>query len=117
MFGLYANKEVDEHSVGMMYVKVLLAVNNDSKEYKEEFATWNKHIEDIVNRKAVEDQGFFWAVKEAKVIEGSAVVKGSNPLTPTTSVEAKTEPSEDTQTHEPPQGTQSNIKEILKRIH
>ena len=29
------------------------------------------------------EKGYFWAVLEAKLIEGSAVVIGSNPVTPT----------------------------------
>lgn len=114
MFKRYARGIVKEHSVGMRYVKIDLAINSSEDEYKEEFATWNKYIDSVVNRKDAEENGYFWAVTEAKVIEGSAVLKGSNSFTPTRSVEVKqnieagkttsnNEPSNDTQ------GKQINI--------
>jgi hypothetical protein len=81
MFKAYLENEVDQHSVGMQYVKMDLAVNDP--EFKEEFATWNKYIDQIGNRADAEKQGYFWAIKEAKLIEISAVLEGSNTLTPT----------------------------------
>ena len=113
MFKQYAQGFVKNHSVGMRYIKLSLAINNDSEDFKEEFDTYNKYINDIINRKAVEDQGFFWAVKEARVLEGSAVVKGSNPLTPTSSMEAKSEQSKDTPEHEQSDDTQSTMKHFF----
>jgi len=114
MFNQYAQGFVKNHSVGMRYIKLELAVNNDSNDYKEEFDVYNKYIDTIVNRKEVEEQGFFWAVKEARVIEGSAVVKGSNPLTPTSHMEAKEQPS-GTQKDEQSKDTQkmTNLKSII----
>lgn len=106
MHGRYAKNQVPNHSVGMQYVKLFLAVNNDSSEYKDEFETFNKYIDGIVNQQKAIDQGYFWAVKEARDIEGSAVVKGSNILTPTTSVEAKSEPPASTHEPEPLKDTQ-----------
>ena len=114
MFNQYAKGFVKNHSVGMRYIKLELAVNNDTNDYKEEFDVWNKYIDTIVNRKDVEDQGFFWAVKEARVIEGSAVVKGSNPLTPTSHMEAK-EQLNNTPDNEQSNDTQkmTNLKSII----
>jgi len=77
----YLNKEINQHSVGMQYVKVYLAVN-DSK-MKEEYAVWNKYINNIGNKAEVEAKGMFWAVTEGKLIEISAVLTGANSLTPT----------------------------------
>lgn len=109
MFNQYGKGFVKNHSVGMRYVKLFLAVNSDSIEYKEEKEVWDKYNSEIANIKDAEAQGYFWAVTEAKIIEGSAVVKGSNPATPTQSIEAKDfEPSNDTQNTEPPLGTQKN---------
>lgn len=106
MFDQYGKGFVKNHSVGMRYVKLFLAVNSDSSEYKEEFEVWNKYSSEVANIKDAESQGYFWAVTEAKIIEGSAVVKGSNVATPTMSVEAKeVEPSADTQKDEPPLST------------
>jgi len=108
MFDQYGKGFVKNHSVGMRYINLSIAINNDSSEFKEELDTYNKYINDIVNRKEVEDQGFFWAVKEARVIEGSAVVKGSNALTPTTSMQAKAAQSKDTPTPEQLANTQAS---------
>jgi hypothetical protein len=44
---------------------------------QEEKAVWDKYIDEIVNKVQIEEQSY-WAVSEAKAIEGSAVVKGSN---------------------------------------
>lgn len=81
MFDQYKQGNVKNHSVGMRYVDLELAINDP--DYKQEFANWNKYIDDIVNRDEAEAQGFFWPVKEAKCIEGSAVPLGSNWVTPT----------------------------------
>lgn len=81
MFDEYRMGRVKNHSVGMRYVNLSLAINDE--DYKEEFAEWNKYIDKIVNRNEAEEQGFFWPVKEAKVVEGSAVPLGSNWATPT----------------------------------
>lgn len=87
MFKQYSSKFVDNHSVGMFYIKLDLAVND--KEFPEEFEFFEKHIDDIINKQDAIDQGFFWGVSEAKAIEGSAVPLGSNPVTPTLNVESK----------------------------
>ena len=89
MFEQYAKGYVKEHSVGMRYVKVDLAVNSEESYYKEEKGIWDKYINEIANKEAAEELGYFWAVSEAIVIEGSAVVRGSNYATPTLSVEQK----------------------------
>ncbi len=101
MFNQYAKGNVNNHSVGMQYVKLFLAVNDE--DYKEEFAVWNKYYSTIANKADADQQGYFWAVTEAKVIEGSAVPIGSNQVTPTIEVTeaakstSKTiEPSNDT---------------------
>jgi len=77
----YAEGHVKNHSVGMQYVKLALAINDeDEGSYYE---VWTKYIDQIANKEAAIDAGYFWAVKEAKVIEGSAVPIGSNQFTPT----------------------------------
>lgn len=104
MFEQYKNGFVKNHSVGMRYIKIDLAINSEEKYYKEEKEVWDKYIDQVVNREKAEEQGYFWAVTEAKAIEGSAVVIGSNQVTPTISVEPKditqqnnTEPLKNTQ--------------------
>ena len=114
MFEQYKQGRVRNHSVGMRYIKIDLAVND--KDYKEEFKTWNKYIDTIANKEDVEMQGYFFAVLEAKAIEGSAVKIGSNTITPTLE-NNKFEPLEDTQKtiQEPLKDTlkASELKEII----
>ena len=81
MFKQYANGFVKNHSVGMRYVKLLLAVNDE--DWGAEFEAWEKYFPEIANPERAEAKGYFWVVKEAKVIEGSAVPLGSNFATPT----------------------------------
>lgn len=112
MFEQYSKGRVKNHSVGMRYVKVLLAVN-DSR-YTEEKDAWDKYFPKIlVGKEQAEAQGFFFAVLEAKAIEGSAVPKGANPLTPTHEIKSE-EPHGSTHgdddTIEPPKGTLSYEK-------
>ena len=115
MFEQYAKGYVKNHSVGMRYIKMSLAVNDAN--YKAEKATWDKYISQVVNIKEAEDKGYFWAIQEAKAIEGSAVPIGSNIATPTMSVEAKDiEPSKDTQNEEPLKNTQENNTNEKKPI-
>lgn len=103
IFQEYKDGNIDQHSVGMYYVKIDFAVND--KEHKAEFKTWNDNIENIGNREKAEELGYFYAVKEAKLVEISAVLQGSNELTPT--IEAKDiEPEQSTQANEPEQSTQ-----------
>ena len=116
MFNQYANGFVKEHSVGMRYVKLDLAINSESKYDKEEKKVWDKHIDSIANKEVAEAQGYFWAVLEAKIIEGSAVVKGSNPATPTISVEPVSDTSaksDKDETIDSPEGTQKNEEDVI----
>lgn len=95
----YAKGYVKQHSVGMRYVKYLLCINSENKYDVEEKANWDKYYPMIANKEMADDYGFFWAVTEAKAIEGSAVLLGSCFATPTMSIEI--EPSDnDTQEQE-----------------
>lgn len=100
MFDQYARGYVKNHSVGMRYIQLSLCINSDEKYYIEEKAAWDKYIGEVANRKEAEESGHFWAVTEARLIEGSAVLAGSNWATPTQSVK-ETEPPSGTQTIEP----------------
>jgi hypothetical protein len=97
MFKQYANGHVKNHSVGMQYVKIDLAINDESLEH--EYGLWTKYIDQILNKEEVIEQGYFFPVFEAKILEGSAVPIGSNWITPTleaVSDTSKIEPSKDT---------------------
>lgn len=109
MFKEYKDGNVDNHSVGMYYVKLSLAIDSDDEDDKVEKAVYDKHIEDIANKEEVKKDKYFWAVYEAKVIEGSAVPMGSNPITPT--LEADTKSLLDDQ--EEPVDTAPELKGII----
>lgn len=90
----YANDWVRNHSVGMYYVKMDIAINDD--DYPNEYEAWEKYYPEIANKDEADELGYFWYVLEAKLVEGSSVPIGSNPATPTRS----------TDKDDPPQGTQ-----------
>ena len=106
MFEMYMNGKVKNHSVGMRYVKLSLAVDSKDKYWAEEKEVYDKYIDQIVNKSEID--GYFWAVFEAKVIEGSAVLRGSNIATPTISITETKEAVKDTSTTiEPTKVTQT----------
>jgi len=84
----YLSNKINQHSVGMRYVKVDLAVNTTDEDYKEEKKLWDETIDLLGNREKAESQNYFWVVKEAKLVEISCVLRGSNELTPTIKEEA-----------------------------
>lgn len=99
MEGQYRKGWVKNHSVGMRYVTIKFCVNRpDDDYYKEEYANWQNYIDQVINRDEAEARGMFWAVLEAKIVEGSAVVKGSNTITPSLGFKSA----------EPPASTQQN---------
>lgn len=117
-FKVLRDGEDIEYSIRMQYVKLELAINDSGEGYKAEKAVFDKYLPLIVNQeKAVED-GFFWAVHEAKIYkEGSMVLAASNDATgtlydldekefqPLTSTENKEE--------EPPTSTQEREKSLM----
>jgi hypothetical protein len=134
IFQKYGAGRIQQHSVGMQYQTIFLAVNDP--EYKEEFAAWSKYRPKVANGESADDDGYFWAVTVAKVFEISAVIKGSNEITPTLGrkslSEAVAEADEETQkkiktildtvpgtphtTPEPPKGTPDKRSELYKHI-
>lgn len=87
MFNQYLNGYVLNHSVGMRYVKIFFCYNSEEPIYASDRENWDKYYPMILNKEEADKVNYFWAVTEAKNIEGSAVVKGSNFLTPVLSME------------------------------
>lgn len=112
MFDQYSKGYVKNHSVGMQYIQIELATNDDR--YEDEYKVWLKYIDTIANKELAEEKGYFWAVREAKVIEGSAVPIGSNTATPTLDNNMKSEPSKDT--HNEPLDSTLNYKYLIDNI-
>jgi hypothetical protein len=91
-----------------------LCINSNEAEYSAEKENWNKYYPMVINKEVADEKGFFWAVTEAKVIEGSAVIKGSNEFTPVMEIEIEKEAEQitsETNINEPSQDTQSNKKQ------
>lgn len=117
MYGQYKDGNVYNHSVGMRYVSIELAINTGEKDYKKYKETYDKYIDLIANKDEVEEEGVYWAVTEAKVIEGSAVLRGSNIITPTLNNKGVEPPSGTP--NEPEQSTQAakgSIFQVIKTI-
>lgn len=87
VFNMYKADEIDQHSVGMRYINIELAVNDE--DYKEEYKIWKAWIDKLGNPETAEANGYFFLVKEAALLELSAVLFGSNELTPTMQPESK----------------------------
>lgn len=85
MYEQYLKGYVKQHSVGMKYINIFFCVNSDDRYFIEEKKNWDKYYNEIVNKEIADKEMCFWAVTEAKLIEGSAVLFGSNPITPTLS--------------------------------
>lgn len=84
-FAKYRNGAIKEHSIGLRYIKLDLAINNP--DYEEEFKVWNEFYKQIINKDRADEMGYFWAVKEIDVLENSAVIWGSSSMTPVVSME------------------------------
>ena len=90
MFNEYMKGNVDEHSVGMLYVKMVTCINDD--DYPTQKENWDKYESEIHNRDALKNTKVFWAQTESKAIEGSSVLMGSNSFTPTRTATPKEAP-------------------------
>ena len=116
MFNQYINGWVKEHSVGMRYVNIYLCMNVSDKRYQDEKNNWDKYYPMVANKEVADEEGYFFAVTEAKIIEGSAVLKGSNYATPTLDIIIpKQEPEQSTQKTEAEKSLQKK-KELLKKL-
>lgn len=73
--GLY-----DARSIGFQYQKLLFCERDSSIE--EHAKNWGTYLPMALNPEVAEESGYFWAVKEIKLWEGSDVSFGANELTP-----------------------------------
>lgn len=111
----YRDGEDIQHSIRMQYVKIELAINDGGEYFKEEKAVFDKYIDQVVNKERALEEGFFWAVTEAKIYkEGSAVLFGSNEATPTLyDLETKDIQPPTSIENEPPTSTQKEERDSL----
>lgn len=114
MYERYKDGDVSNHSVGMQYVKIVMAINSEESWASAEKEVWDKYIEDVANKSEAEEKGYFWVVKEAKVIEGSAVPMGSNQFTP---VLENKEPAKATHKDSEPSNDTPTIKDFINFLN
>lgn len=100
VYNLYKNGKVNQHSIGLRYVNIKLAINDPDQE--KAFELWEKYYPQLINKDEADRYGYFWLVYEQKIIECSAVLFGSNSLTPTLSISTKAEALD-----EPPESTRN----------
>lgn len=91
-------KKPVQNSVRMIYVKLRLGMDSSAKEDIEYKKYYDSRINEIANRDAVKELGYFWGVEEAKIFkEGSMVILGSNDATP---IQQKDNEPDEASTHD-----------------
>jgi len=111
---LIEDKEPMQNSIRMQYLKIDLAINDESEDYKDEYKTWLEVYPKIANKERANDAGYFFAVRELKIVnEGSMVLFGSNDATPIKDNEAVS----DTSIKEPSKDTQMTVTQMLQKIN
>lgn len=84
VFNKYKNKKINQHSIALQYIKMDFAINDEESE--KEYNFWKKYYDQLINPEMADERGFFFVIQEIKLLENSAVLFGSNELTPTLSV-------------------------------
>lgn len=99
-----------ENSIRMQYVKIVMGVDSKEKEFASNKAYYDSRINEIANKDAVKEQGYFFGVEELKIHkEGSMVIAGGSNDATRIYQHTETEAGKTTSTTiEPPHGTQSN---------
>jgi len=88
VYKFYKNGKINQHSIGLRYTDIKLAMNSGVEDDKKEKAVWDEYFPKIINKDLVEAKGYFWAVKDVNVMENSCVLFGANSLTPTLSIKS-----------------------------
>ncbi len=110
IFNQYKNGQVNQHSIGLRYIDLALALNDQNDAVH--FQTWSKYIGQAINPELAIEMGYYWVVKEYRLIENSAVLFGANELTPTLETRAE---EQETQSQEAAFAPQTNTEEPPKK--
>lgn len=90
VFKFYSNGKINQHSIGLSYSEISLAINSSHESDVEEKALWDKYYPKVINKEKVDKRGYFYIVPKVDVRENSCVLFGANPLTPTLSAKSDT---------------------------
>lgn len=85
VYRFYKNGKINQHSIGLTYGALALALNSEDEEDIIEYTTWKEHYDKIINKELVDRKGYFWYVPKVDIVENSCVLFGANGLTPTLS--------------------------------
>jgi hypothetical protein len=113
IFEMYKAGDIDQHSVGMQYVDLQLMINDPER--AKEYALWQAIYPLVGNKAKLDEKGYAWVVKECKLIEISAVLNGSNEVTPTL-MPGPSADSQDDNKNEPAEGSSLTNKNHLYYI-
>lgn len=89
IFNGYKDGRIKQHSIGLKYQALKLALDSSEPEdasYKE---TWDAFYPSLINKDIADAKGYFWAVPKIDILENSAVLFGANSLTPTLELTSK----------------------------
>lgn len=114
VFEKYRTGKIKQHSIGLQYGKIDLAINDEESEKEYDF--WTKYYDQLINPQDADESGFFWVVPEIKLLENSAVLFGCNQLTPTLNVKTDTEEQPPLSTEQQPLNKSFDIATIIKNI-
>ena len=68
-----------ENSIRMIYYKIVLGMNSNSKEHTDNKKYYDAKVNEIANKELAEEVGYFWGVEELGIYkEGSLVVAGGS---------------------------------------
>lgn len=80
---------IDDRSIGFRYMDLAFAEKDSTLESERQ--TWDQFYPLALNPEKADRAGFFWAVKEIKLFEGSDVAFGANELTPMLGMKSEAE--------------------------
>jgi len=81
IFNVYRNKGIKNHSIALSYINIALAVNN--KDNVNQYKNWELYYPLAINPEVADENGYFFVVKEERILENSCVWRGANDITPT----------------------------------
>lgn len=81
IYNEYLADAINQHSVSMEYQVVDIAMKDPA--YEDEYKVWKEVYPLLGNPEEADELGMFWVVRKARLFEVSAVLIGSNELTPT----------------------------------
>ena len=108
-----------ENSIRMVYYKMHLGINSNSKDLKENKAYFDSRINDIANKEEAYKEDYFWGIEELGIRkEGSLVVAGgSNDATRILTADNSIDPEQSSQEEKagPPESSQK-VKSLFHNL-